>query len=115
MRDSKLKRMIACTFLLTASNILGIQALAGDQPIKVPVKTVGLFHRTGWYTTAGNDADVMCEQENWRTKQWDESRWGGRLHARTQAHAREKEAWFLYIRGAGPAIHERSPGQPCCW
>ena len=87
-----------------------------EREVKVPVRPVGLFHRIGWQHSGAhqnNDAEAFCEPENWRTKKWDESCWGGRLHNMTQQHSLNKEAWHLYIRGVGPAIHERPPGSPC--
>lgn len=87
---------------------------AAEPATKASIQTVGFFrpaHRQSYMPA--NDARVNCEHENWRTKQWDESCWYGRVHAKTQAFSREKEAWHLYIRGAGPAIHERPTGNPC--
>ncbi|MBM4075940.1 MAG: hypothetical protein FJ267_09885 [Planctomycetes bacterium] len=89
------------------SNVWMVEAQ--DRVVQVERATMVTQH----HTIHDNDAIPACECEDWRTKQWDVRTWGGRFHSRTQAFSREKEAWHLYIRGAGPAIHERSHGRPC--
>ncbi len=88
------------------------ESYSAEPGAKVPVQTVGRVHRTHYGVVSNNDAHLNCEHEDWRTKQWDECRWGGRLLARSQAYSNEKEAWHLYIRGVGPAIHERPVTRP---
>lgn len=114
-----IQRAAICSTVWTGVALTQMARVEGaDTEVKVPVRTVGLFHRIGWHRSGanpGNDPEVLCEPENWRTKKWDESCWGGRLHNMTQQHSLNKEAWHLYIRGVGPAIHERPPGSPCFW
>ena len=99
--------------LLGAGLILGATELYSAEPgARLPVQPVSRVHRSTYGAVPSNDAQVVCEHEDWRTKQWDECRWGGRLHARSQAYCNEKEAWHLYIRGVGPAIHERPAARP---
>ena len=114
-----IRRVAICSILWMGVALVQMaQVEAAETEVKIPVRPVGLFHRIDWHwpwSNPSNEAPVFCETENWRTKQWDESCWGGRLHTMTQEHSRNKEAWHLYIRGVGPAIHERSPGSPCFW
>ncbi|MCX7394042.1 MAG: hypothetical protein NTW75_07925 [Planctomycetales bacterium] len=78
---------------------------------RIPVELVRQELRYG--TTQNNEELSNWEAKNWRTHQWDERRLGGRLHAATQSLSLQKEAWHYYIRGVGPAIHERPPGRVC--
>lgn len=98
---------LATGWVLTASELYSAEPSA-----RLPVQMVGRVQRSSFGVVPNNDAQMVCEHEDWRTKQWDESRWGGRLHARSQAYSNEKEAWHLYIRGVGPAIHERPVARP---
>lgn len=111
---STTRRISHAAMLLGAGLMFASMELCSAEPgARLPVQTVGRVHRTSYGAVPSNDAQVICEHEDWRTKQWDESRWYGRMHVRTQAHSNEKEAWHLYIRGVGPAIHERPVARPC--
>ncbi len=88
------------------------ESYSAEPGAKVPAQAVGRVYRTAYGAVSNNDAHLNCEHEDGRTKQWDECRWGGRLHARPKAYCNEKEAWHLYIRGVGPAIHERPAARP---
>ncbi len=110
---SSAKRIGMVVMLLVTGWVLTASELYSAEPsARLPVQMVGRVQRSSFGVVPNNDAQMVCEHEDWRTKQWDESRWGGRLHARSQAYSNEKEAWHLYIRGVGPAIHERPVARP---
>lgn len=112
-RHSATSRMRHMALLLMSGGLIAATESYSAEPNgRLPVQSVSRVHQTTYGAVPNNDAQVVCEHEDWRTKQWDEHRWGGRLHARTQAHSNEKEAWHLYIRGVGPAIHERPVARP---
>ena len=112
-RQSAARRIRQVALLLIAGGMIASTRSDSAEPgARLPVQSVSRVHRTTSGAVPNNDAHLNCEHEDWRTKQWDECRWGGRLHARSQAYSNEKEAWHLYIRGVGPAIHERPVARP---
>lgn len=112
-RPSATSRIRQMALLLIAGGMIASTRSDSAEPgARLPVQPVSRVHRTTSGAVPNNDAQLNCEHEDWRTKQWDECRWGGRLHARSQAYSNEKEAWHLYIRGVGPAIHERPVARP---
>jgi hypothetical protein len=108
--DLRSRLILGLMLAIAGSSLVSEEAFSADG--KMIIQPVSHARRVSYGSVPQNDAQVICEQDNWRTKQWDESRWGGRTHARFQAYSLEKEAWHLYLRGVGPAIHERPASKP---
>ena len=138
------QRVTFCAALLMGGVTIGLNRVESAEPqVQIPVKTVSLFHRTGWcWFSKTTDAPAECdylEPGDIPLAPWDRAHRScclcDRLHAhhdgrcrptclfscpcglcdRLHAHHEEKKAWHYYIRGVGPAVHERSPGRPCLW
>lgn len=58
---------------------------------------------------------VPCEPGDIPLAPWDRAGRVSGLCNRWHVRHEEKKAWHYYIRGVGPAVHERSPGRPCLW
>jgi hypothetical protein len=106
--------------LLMAAAMAGLDRVESAEPQRpIPVHQVSLFHRAGstWSPeTANAPAQYGClEYGDIPQAPWD--RTGRIFYLCDRWHARheEKKAWHYYIRGVGPAVHERSPGRPCLW
>ena len=124
-----IQRLTFCMALLMGAAMVGEGRVEAAEPrTQVKVQPVGLFHRTGWHWFAEpSDAPPVCdylEPGDIPLTPWDRTPRPcclgncfskcclcDRLHA---CHE-EKKAWHYYIRGVGPAYHERSPGRPCIW
>ena len=94
--------------------MVGSERVESAEP-QVRVQTVGLFHQTGW---RGSDAPAECdylEPGDIPLTPWDRAGRVSGLCNRWHTRHEEKKAWHYYIRGVGPAFHERSPGRPCLW
>jgi hypothetical protein len=107
---------IAALGLIAAGSL---SSLAAEPASSGHVQQVA-YHRQAYAlgTNSTGDADCPHEVRDWRTVRYDESRCYGRFRARLQAHSLQSEAWHMYIRGYGPAIHERpvtSPYGDCRW
>lgn len=90
---------------------------SAEPPAQISGQKVSLIHRTGpnsYSEVADAPDNCNClEIGDIPLAPWDRTgricRFCDRWHARRE----EKKAWHYYIRGVGPAVHERSPGRPC--
>ena len=94
---------------------LGAEAArAGDPAVTVSPSPMGYGRAT---TVYGTEADASCDEEASfcsSCRDWlHASFWNCCLYRRTVEHHREKQFYHMYIRGFGPAIHERPVGR--CW
>lgn len=95
------------------------QSEAADQPFLNPPQSPGFLRRIGLHDLA-DSIDSPFEREcvepgDIPLAPWDRAPRTGSICDRWHAHHNEKKAWHYYIRGVGPAVHERSPGRPCLW
>lgn len=120
-----IQNLTFCAALLMGVVTIGSDRVESAEPqAHIPVKTVSQFHRTGWcWFSKTTDAPAECdylEPGDIPLAPWDRAHRSGCLCDRClcdrlHAHHEEKKAWHYYIRGVGPAVHERSPGRPCLW
>jgi hypothetical protein len=112
--------MIWCATLLMGTATIDLNRVESAEPrAQVPIQQVGLFHRTAWgWSTETADVPAACdnvEPGDIPIAPWDRAPRSCGLLSRWHACHCEKKAWHYYIRGVGPAVHERSPGRPCIW
>ena len=114
------QNMTFCAALLMGAVMVGQgRAESAEPQVQIPVQKVSLFHRTS-RSSFSETADVPAECDDLEPGDIPLAPWdragrvcglGNRCHTRHE----EKKAWHYYIRGVGPAVHERSPGRPCLW
>lgn len=118
MSRVNLRRWTCCAALLMGAAVVGSDRVeSAESPGQIPVQQVGLFHRTSQIELSepchAYPVYAPLEVGDIPLAPWDRAgrvcRWDNRRLARHE----EKKAWHYYIRGVGPAVHERSPGRPC--
>ena len=89
---------------------------------QIPVQKVRQFRQASWNwfseTPVVTDTPPVyecLEIGDIPLAPWDRAGRVSGLNNRWIARHEEKKAWHYYIRGVGPAVHERSPGRPCLW
>lgn len=117
---ANIRRVTFCAALLMGTAIVGQERAESAEPWCPPQSpSNGLLNRMGLYDlSAAIDAPFQrqpCEPGDIPLTPWDRAPRSGSLCDRWQAHHEEKKAWHYYIRGVGPAVHERSPSRPCWW
>ena len=126
MSRTSIKQLTVSALLLMGALVITPDCSEASEPYgQIPVQKVGLFHRTGWCWFSGaSDAPATngalpvyecLEIGDVPLAPWDRAGRVSGLCNRWYARHEEKKAWHYYIRGTGPAIHERSPGRPCLW
>ncbi len=127
MTESVRNMTFSAALLLGAVTFGPVRVESAEPQARVPVKTVGLlpvrsaslFHFPGWrWFSEPTDAPAECdylEPGDIPLAPWDRAGRVCGLDNRWHARHEEKKAWHYYIRGVGPAVHERSPGRPCLW
>lgn len=114
------RRLTCCAAILMGSALAGQDGVeSAEQPCRVPDQSYGSRNLRDLHEPSGTtDVSfnrVACEPGDIPLAPWDRAPRAGGLCNRWQAHHEEKKAWHYYIRGVGPAVHERSPGRPCLW
>ena len=123
MSKVSIKRLTFCAALLAATAAIGPALVeSAEPPGQFPEQKVRQYRHVSWnwfsYTSYMSDTPPVyecLEVGDIPLAPWDRTGRVSGLNNRWIARHEEKKAWHYYIRGVGPAVHERSPGRPCLW